>query len=96
MFLIKAKIRDKKGKSFSRQLRIKNKFPGVLYGFNYTPISIVLDHDLIFNLQKKENFYKENIQLLISNKKYLVKVQAVQRHVFKMKILHMDFIYVSV
>ncbi|QCI24794.1 50S ribosomal protein L25 [Buchnera aphidicola (Rhopalosiphum padi)] len=96
MFIVKAEIRDKKGKSFNRQLRIKNKFPGVLYGSNNPSISIMMDHNLIFNLQKKAEFYKENLCLLIKEEKYIVKVQAIQRHSFKMKILHIDFIYVEI
>ncbi|AYN24903.1 50S ribosomal protein L25 [Buchnera aphidicola] len=93
MLIVKAEIRDKKGKSFSRQLRIVNKFPGVLYGSNNTPISLIMDHNPIFNLQKKEEFYKENLCLLIKEEKFIVKVHAIQRHSFKMKILHIDFIY---
>ncbi|AAM67699.1 50S ribosomal protein L25 [Buchnera aphidicola] len=96
MFIVKAEIRDKKGKSFSRKLRIEDKFPGVLYGFNNTPISITMDHNLVFNLQKKEDFYKETLCLLIKEKKYTVKVHAIQRHAFKMKILHIDFIYAKI
>jgi large subunit ribosomal protein L25 len=56
----------------------------------------MMDHNLIFNLQKKEEFYKENLCLLIKEQKYIVKVQAIQRHSFKMKILHIDFIYAKI
>lgn len=56
----------------------------------------MIDHNLIFNLQKKAEFYKENLCLLIKEEKYIVKVQAIQRHSFKMKILHIDFIYVEI
>ncbi|CAL4319939.1 50S ribosomal protein L25 [Buchnera aphidicola] len=96
MLTVHAEIRDKKGKSFSRKLRIKNKFPGVIYGRNKMPISIILDHNLIFNLQKKPEFYKENLCLSIIDDKYIVKVQEIQRHAFKMKILHIDFIYIDI
>lgn len=96
MFTVKAEKRDGKGKSFSRKLRKKNKFPGILYGLNSLPIPIVIEHDSVFNLQKKEDFYKKNLCLLVKDKKYIVKIQAIQRHSFKMKILHIDFIHVKI
>ncbi|QCI16973.1 50S ribosomal protein L25 [Buchnera aphidicola (Aphis helianthi)] len=94
MLIINAEIRDKKGKSFSRKLRIKNKFPAILYGLNKTPMSLILDHDPVFNLQKKIDFYNDILILLIKDKKYKVKVQCIQRHAFKLKLLHIDFLYV--
>ncbi|QCI15829.1 50S ribosomal protein L25 [Buchnera aphidicola] len=94
MLEIKAEKRIEKGKSFSRRLRINNKFPGVLYGVNKNIMLLTLDHNIIFNLQKKIEFYKENLFLLVENHKYIVKVQAVQRHPFKLKLLHIDFLYI--
>lgn len=97
MFIINAEIREKKGKSFSRKLRTENKFPAILYGLNQIPISLVLDHNSVFNLQKKIDFYKKTLTLLIKDqaskidKEYKVKVQSVQRHAFKLKLLHIDF-----
>ncbi|QIQ41189.1 MAG: 50S ribosomal protein L25 [Buchnera aphidicola (Aphis urticata)] len=93
MLIINAKIREKKGKSFSRQLRIQNKFPAILYGANKTSISLTLDHNSVFNLQKKTDFYRKKLLLLIDGKEYKVKVQAIQRHAFKLKLLHIDFLY---
>lgn len=94
MLIVNAEVRNKIGKSFSRKLRIKNKIPGIVYGCNRSSISIILDHNVIFNLQKKEEFYKESLCLSILDKKCIVKVHQIQRHAFKMKILHIDFIYV--
>ncbi|QFQ31985.1 50S ribosomal protein L25 [Buchnera aphidicola] len=94
MLTIDAKIREKKGKSFSRKLRMQNKFPAILYGLNKIPISLVLDHNTVFNLQKKTEFYQKKLFLLIQGKEYIVKVQSVQRHPFKLKLLHIDFLYV--
>ncbi|WAI18147.1 MAG: 50S ribosomal protein L25 [Buchnera aphidicola (Acyrthosiphon caraganae)] len=94
MLTLQADKRQEKGKSFSRQLRINNKFPGVLYGSDKSEILLILDHNAVFNLQKKYEFYKENLFLLIGDEKYKVKVQAIQRHAFKLKLLHIDFIYV--
>jgi large subunit ribosomal protein L25 len=94
MLTIYAEQRIEKGKSFNRRLRIDNKFPGVIYGINKPSILLTLDHNSLFNLQKKIEFYKENLFLLIHNNKYIVKVQSVQRHAFKSKLLHIDFLYI--
>ncbi|QCI18128.1 50S ribosomal protein L25 [Buchnera aphidicola (Aphis nasturtii)] len=94
MLIINADIREKKGKSFSRKLRIQNKFPAILYGLNKTPISLTLDHNSVFNLQKKIDFYQKKILLLINGREYKVKVQSIQRHAFKLKLLHIDFLYI--
>ncbi|QCI24237.1 50S ribosomal protein L25 [Buchnera aphidicola (Muscaphis stroyani)] len=93
MLKINAIKRIKKGKSYSRKLRMQKKFPGILYGMNKIPVFLELDHNLIFNLQKKIEFYKENICLIIEEKKHIVKVQSIQRHAFKLKLLHIDFLY---
>ncbi|QCI19718.1 MAG: 50S ribosomal protein L25 [Buchnera aphidicola (Brevicoryne brassicae)] len=94
MLIVNAEKRVEKGKSFSRKLRFDNKIPGVLYGFKKNAILLILDHNSIFNLQKKINFYKENLFLIINSKKYKVKVQAIQRHSFKLKLLHIDFLHI--
>jgi large subunit ribosomal protein L25 len=94
MFIINGKIRNKKGKSASRYLRLNNKLPAVLYGKKETNISIELDHDSVFNMQLKSDFYKNNCYLVLDTMKFLVKVQSVQRHSFKPKLLHIDFLYV--
>ncbi|QIQ41742.1 MAG: 50S ribosomal protein L25 [Buchnera aphidicola (Microlophium carnosum)] len=95
MLTLPVEIRKEKGKSFSRRLRINNKLPGVLYGIDQTEILLILDHNSVFNLQKKVEFYRENFFLLVKDAKYKVKVQAIQRHSFKLKLLHIDFLYVS-
>lgn len=94
MIIVQAEKRKEKGKSFSRRLRANNKFPGVLYGSHKNSILLTLDHNLVFNLQKKIEFYKESLFLLIKDQKYKVKVKCVQRHSFKLKLLHIDFLYV--
>ncbi|QIE01882.1 50S ribosomal protein L25 [Buchnera aphidicola] len=94
MLTLTAEIRNNKGKSVSRRLRMHNKCPGIVYGINKNSILLTLDHNSLFNLQKKSEFYNENILLLINNQEYIVKVHLIQRHSFKLKLLHIDFIYV--
>ncbi len=94
MLTVHAEKRKEKSKSFNRKLRINNQFPGILYGFNKASILLTLDHNSIFNLQKKIEFYKEDLFLLVKDQKYKVRVQAIQRHAFKLKLLHIDFLYI--
>ncbi|HMI76991.1 MAG TPA: 50S ribosomal protein L25 [Buchnera sp. (in: enterobacteria)] len=94
MLIIDGIIRDKHGKSASRYLRLNNKFPAIIYGKNSSNISIVLNHNILFNMQLKSSFYNKEILLLVNSVKYHVKVKSIQRHAFKPKLLHVDFIQI--
>jgi len=95
MLKLHVEKRTEKGKSFSRKLRINDKFPGILYGSNEVPILLTLDHNTVFNLQKKIGFYQDILLLIIKEQIYKVKVQAIQRHAFKLKLLHIDFLCIK-
>ncbi|MEA1065509.1 50S ribosomal protein L25 [Apirhabdus apintestini] len=92
MFTINANVRKEQGKGASRRLRTANKFPAIIYGGNAEPVAIELDHDQIINTQKDEKFYSEVLTLVVDGKEEKVKVQAVQRHPYKPKITHIDFV----
>lgn len=88
-----AQVRSCQGKGASRRLRHAEKFPAIIYGGKEAPISIVLDHNLIITQIDKPEFY-EAITLVIDGKELTVKPQDIQRHPFKPKVMHMDFIRV--
>ena len=92
MFTINAEIRKEQGKGASRRLRLANKFPAIVYGGKEAAISIELDNDSVMNQQAKPGFYEEVLTLSIDGKEIKVKVQAVQRHPFKPKLTHIDFV----
>ena len=92
MFTINAEVRKEQGKGASRRLRVANKFPAIVYGGNEAAISIELDHDAVMNQQVKPGFYDEVLTLSIDGTEVKVKVQAVQRHPFKPKLAHIDFV----
>ncbi|ETS30258.1 MULTISPECIES: 50S ribosomal protein L25 [Photorhabdus] len=92
MFTINAEVRKEQGKGASRRLRRTNKFPAIVYGGNQEPVSIELDHDQVINMEQKAEFYSEVLTLVIDGKETKVKVQAVQRHPFKPKLAHIDFL----
>lgn len=92
MFTINAEVRKEQGKGASRRLRLANKFPAIIYGGEEAAISIELDHDAVMNQQAKPGFYEEVLTLSVDGKEVKVKVQAVQRHPFKPKLTHIDFV----
>ena len=90
-FILKASVRNDLGKGASRRLRHAGKFPAVVYGGEEAAVAIVLNHDDIVNQMDKPEFY-EGLVLVIDGKEVKVKPQDVQRHAFKPKVEHMDFI----
>ncbi|WP_118986290.1 50S ribosomal protein L25 [Photorhabdus sp. CRCIA-P01] len=92
MFTINAEVRKEQGKGASRRLRRANKFPAIVYGGNQEPVSIELAHDQVITMECKAEFYSEALTLVIDGKETKVKVQAVQRHPFKPKLAHIDFL----
>ncbi|MBE5252342.1 MAG: 50S ribosomal protein L25 [Enterobacterales bacterium endosymbiont of Blomia tropicalis] len=92
MFTINAVERKEQGKGASRRLRTANRFPAIVYGGNEAAVSIDLDHDSVMNIQDKPGFYTDVLTLVVDGKETKVKVQAVQRHPFKPKLFHIDFI----
>ena len=94
MFTINAEVRKEQGKGASRRLRAANKFPAIVYGGKEAAVSIELDHDSVKNMEAKPEFYSEAVTLVIDDQETKVKVQAVQRHPFKPKLAHIDFVRV--
>ncbi|MFE8153213.1 50S ribosomal protein L25 [Brenneria goodwinii] len=92
MITIKAEARKDQGKGASRRLRHAGKFPAIVYGGSEAPVAIELDHDVVKNQELKDGFYGEVVILSIDGKEVKAKVQAVQRHPFKPKLTHIDFI----
>lgn len=86
-----AVVRTEHGKGASRRLRRAGQFPAIVYGGKETPVSIALNHDDVINQMDKPEFY-ESIVLVIDGKEVTVKPQDVQRHAFKPKVEHMDFV----
>ncbi|MEZ3499226.1 50S ribosomal protein L25 [Pantoea sp. KPR_PJ] len=92
MLTINAVVRKEQGKGASRRLRAANKFPAIIYGGKEDAVSVELDHDAVMNMQAKPEFYTEVLTIVVDGKETNVKVQAVQRHPFKPKLHHIDFV----
>ncbi len=94
MFTLKAESKKEHGKGASRRLRHAGKFPAIVYGGTEPAMSVILDHNQVFNMQEKPEFYSEDLTIEVDGKAVKVKVKAVQRHPFKPKLVHMDFVRV--
>ncbi|WP_130830825.1 50S ribosomal protein L25 [[Erwinia] mediterraneensis] len=92
MFTINAVVRKEQGKGASRRLRAANKFPAIIYGGKEAAVAVELDQDQVMNMQVKPEFYSEVLTLVVDGQEVKAKVQAVQRHPFKPKVTHIDFV----
>jgi len=53
-----------------------------------------MEPESVKNIEAKPEFYSEAVTLLIDGKETKVQVQARQRHPFKPKLAHIDFVRV--
>ncbi|SHI15678.1 50S ribosomal protein L25 [Ferrimonas marina] len=91
-FTFEAKVRTDAGKGASRRLRHAGLIPAIIYGGEAAPVSIELDHDKILHAQEEDAFYTDVLTLVIDGKEEKVKAQAMQRHPYKPKVTHIDFV----
>lgn len=95
IFNLDAEIRTDIGKGASRRLRRAEKVPAVLYGADKEPVSLTLEHNKVLQAQEFEAFYSHILTLNIGGEKVEALIKDMQRHPFKPKILHMDFLRVD-
>ncbi|WP_395946312.1 50S ribosomal protein L25 [Caedibacter taeniospiralis] len=91
-FTFQAELKTETGTGASRRLRKTGKIPAIIYGNGAEAISISLDHNKIFHALENKDFYSATVSINIGSKTESVKIKALQRHPFKPKILHVDFI----
>ncbi|MCC5880896.1 MAG: 50S ribosomal protein L25/general stress protein Ctc [Idiomarina sp.] len=90
-YAFNAEIRTDLGKGASRRLRHEGKVPAVLYGAGKEAVALTLQHDKVNNAADHEGFYSHILTLTIDGKKVEAIVKDMQRHPFKLKIMHLDF-----
>ena len=92
-FRFKANIKHQGGTSESRRLRRAGKIPTIIYGKGLPPSSITIDHSELMNATGKDSFFESTLVIDIEgrNTEY-VKIKSLQRHPYKPKILHADFL----
>ena len=91
-----AVVRSDMGKGASRRLRKTGLVPAVIYGGETDPISITLPHNSFMHELENEAVYSQILSLKIGNKKKEdVILRDLQRHPFKPKIMHADFMRID-
>ena len=91
IFNLDASARTDLGKGASRRLRREDKVPGIIYGGEEAPASIMLAHNKLIQASEFEAFYSHVLTLNVDGKATEVLVKDMQRHPFKPKIMHIDF-----
>jgi len=87
----KAARREKQGSSASRRLRRAGQLPGIIYGGNKEATPIVMNHNDLFHLLKKEAFHSTLLTAEIGDAKETVVLRDTQWHPYKQQALHLDF-----
>ncbi|QIV96135.1 LSU ribosomal protein L25P [Allofrancisella inopinata] len=90
-FVLKAQKREDLGTGASRRLRSAGKIPAVIYGGEKEAISIVMDHDKLLHATEDKIFFSSEVVLDIDGKEEKVIIKALQRHPYKVKLIHADF-----
>ena len=86
-----ANKRDGQGTGASRRLRRTGRVPGIIYGGGANPQQIDIDHNELFQLLRKEAFYSSVLNVNLDGTKEMCLLRDVQRHPYRMQILHVDF-----
>jgi len=87
----KAVRREQQGSSASRRLRRAGQLPGIIYGGNKEATPIVMNHNDLFHLLKKEAFHSSLLTVEIDSLKETVVLRDTQWHPYKPQVLHLDF-----
>ena len=93
---VPAELREDVGKGASRRLRHANKVPAVVYGGTRAPTNLMVEHDFLLHAADDEAFHASILELKISDgRRQKVILRDLQRHPYKLRILHVDFQRVS-
>jgi large subunit ribosomal protein L25 len=87
----KATRREQQGSSASRRLRRAGQLPGIIYGGGKDATPIVMNHNDLFHLLKKEAFHSTLLTAEVDGLKETVVLRDTQWHPYKMQALHIDF-----
>ena len=87
----KAVKRELQGSSASRRLRRAGQLPGIIYGGDATAVPVLMDHNELFHLLKKEAFHASVLNIDVDGAKETVVLRDTQWHAYKPQVLHIDF-----
>lgn len=94
-FKLEANTRGDMGRGASRRLRRDGLVPAVIYGAEKPAQSVTLNHNALSNALANEAFYTSIVDMKIDGMDQQVIIKDLQRHPYKPKILHADFLRIS-
>jgi len=95
-FELNVELRDDMGKGASRRLRrLEDKIPGIVYGGGKKPQPITISHPEIIKHLEDEAFYSHILTLKAGKKTEKVILKDLQRHPYKPKVTHADFMRIK-
>lgn len=95
-FELNVELREDMGKGASRRLRrLEDKIPGIVYGGGKKPQAISIRHSEIIKSLEDEAFYSHILTLKAGDKTENVILKDLQRHAYKPKVTHADFMRVK-
>jgi large subunit ribosomal protein L25 len=92
---LNAENRNNGGKGVNRRLRDDNQIPAVIYGAGKEPQSLILKFNEVIKALENEEYFSQIITLNVDNKPEQVVLKDLQRHPYKPKIIHMDFMRIK-
>lgn len=92
---LSAKERTATGTGASRALRRTGMIPGVIYGSEKKPLSIILAEKDVTRLYRKHGFTSTVIELDLDGKKHKVLPKAVELNPINELVRHVDFIHLN-
>jgi len=90
-----AKTRTDLGKGASRRLRHADLVPAIVYGAGKEPVSVTFEQKELRKVECVEAFYSSVLNLEIDGAAEQVLLKDIQRHAFKERIQHLDFLRVD-
>ncbi|API86630.1 50S ribosomal protein L25 [Francisella uliginis] len=93
-FVLKAEKRNDLGTGASRRLRKAGQIPAIIYGGDKEAVSVVMDHDKVLHSTQDKAFFSSEITIQIDGQEEKVIIKALQRHPYKVKLVHADFMRV--
>lgn len=96
LFELNAEVRHTRGKAHARRMRrLEDKVPGIVYGIGKDPLSITIDHNTLSTALKNEAIYSHVLTLHLDGKAEQVVLKDLQRHPYKPRIVHIDFLRID-
>ncbi|MBS0359298.1 MAG: 50S ribosomal protein L25/general stress protein Ctc [Proteobacteria bacterium] len=95
-FELTAEVRHQVGKGASRRLRREsNKVPGIIYGAGKEPTLLSFEHHKVLKVIESEAFFSSILTIDVDGTKEQAVLKDMQRHPFKPRVLHLDFLRIN-